>query len=210
VSGGLADHGAACGQRGCDLARDHRGGKVPRRDRGHYAHGLAQREHAAARHGRGDHLAVHARGFFAEPFDVARGIGHLALALGQGLALFEGDQLAQVVLVRQHEVIPALDDRRALLGRHLAPCRKGVVGGVQRGAGLWSAAVGHFCDDVAGGRVGDGQACGGRGAPGAADEVGAANQVGAGEGERHGVMSQISRQRLMGKRKQLWFQECFS
>ncbi len=98
---GLADHRAAGGQGRGDLARDHRGGEVPRGDGGHHAHGLLEREHAPAGHGRGDDLAVHARGLLPEPFDVAGGIGDLALAFGQGLALLQGDERAEPVLMGQ-------------------------------------------------------------------------------------------------------------
>lgn len=54
-----------------------------------------------------------------------------------------------------------------------------------------SARVGHLGDGGARGRVGHGQAGGGRGAPLAGDKVGAADEVGAGQGQRHGVISQI-------------------
>ena len=50
VLGRLADDGAAGGERRRDLARDHRGREVPRRDRRHHADRLLQREHAPAAH----------------------------------------------------------------------------------------------------------------------------------------------------------------
>jgi hypothetical protein len=95
------------------------------------------------RHRRGNHLAVGARGFLGEPLDVAGRIGHFAAALGQRLALFARDQAAQVFLVREHQVVPALEDLRALLGRHGAPGGEGGMRRIDRGARIGGRAVGH-------------------------------------------------------------------
>ena len=50
---------------------------------------------------RGNDVAVGARGLLGEPLDVARGIGDLAAAFGQRLALLARDQPAEVLLVRE-------------------------------------------------------------------------------------------------------------
>ena len=86
---GRLDHdGAAGGQRGGHLARDHGQRKVPGRDGRAHAHGLAQHEQALALAGGGQHLARHAPGLLGKPLHEAGAVGHFAARLGQGLALF--------------------------------------------------------------------------------------------------------------------------
>ncbi len=67
----LAHDRAAGGERGRDLAGDHRGREVPRRDRRDDADRLAQHEDALVRLVAGDHVAVDALRFLGEPLDEA-------------------------------------------------------------------------------------------------------------------------------------------
>ena len=63
------DKGAACGQRGCRLAGDHRVGKVPGRDRGRNPDGLLDDGDALVALVAGNGLAIDALGLFAEELD---------------------------------------------------------------------------------------------------------------------------------------------
>ena len=73
--------------------------KVPGRDRAHHAHGFAQDQDAAIGEVLGNGLAVDSLALFGKPLDEACGIGDLATRLGQRLALLEGHELRQVLLV---------------------------------------------------------------------------------------------------------------
>jgi hypothetical protein len=80
--------------------------------------------------------------------------------------------------VRQQQIVPALDDGGALLGRRGTPGREGGHGRIDRGAGIGSTAVRDGGEHLAGGRVGDLQhAAVGRSAPLGADQLGAGHQV---------------------------------
>ena len=54
-----------------------------------------------------DGVAVDALALLGEPLDEARGVGDLALALGERLALLGGHDGGEVVGVGQHQVVPA-------------------------------------------------------------------------------------------------------
>jgi hypothetical protein len=101
----------------------------------------------------GDAVAVDALGLFAEPFEERRGVRHLALALGERLALLHRHQLRQVVLVLQHQVEPLAQHGGALFRGLLAPRRQRAVGGFDRLARLGGAELRHGAHDLAGGRV---------------------------------------------------------
>src|SRR5208282_4634478 len=85
-----------------DLAGDHRGGKVPRRDRGDDADRLLDDDDARIGPvGRVD-LAVDALGLLAEEFDEARGVIDLAARLGEGLTLLARHDERDVLAVGDH------------------------------------------------------------------------------------------------------------
>ena len=104
---GFHDERAAGGERRARLARDHRGGEIPRRDGGDDADGLAQHHDAFVGLVAGDDVAVDALAFLGEPFDERGRVGDLALRFRQRLALLGGHDDREIVEVRQHEVEPA-------------------------------------------------------------------------------------------------------
>ena len=142
---------------GADLARDHGGGEVPRRDGRHHADRLLDDDDARIGLEGRDGLAVDALGLLGEELDEAGGVEDLALGLGQRLALLVGEQQRQLVGVLDHQVEPAAHELGALLGQHLRPGRQRAVGGLDGGARLGLAEARHPGDDVAGRLVGDGQ-----------------------------------------------------
>ena len=146
----LADDRAAGGERGRDLARDHRRREIPRRDRGDDADRLAQHHDALVGLVARDQVAVDALGFLGEPLDEGGGIGDLALRLGERLALLGGHEPREVVRVQHDQVVPAAQEHRALLRGLRGPGREGGVrggdglfgrGGIERGHGAELAPV---------------------------------------------------------------------
>ena len=120
-AGGLDDEGAARGQRRRAFARDHRVGKIPRRDRGDDADGFLDHDDAAARLVGGDHVAIDALSFFREPFDEGCAVGDFAARFGQRLSLFGRHDLREVFLVRHDQVEPFAHEDAAFLRRLRAP-----------------------------------------------------------------------------------------
>ena len=92
---------------GPGLARDHRRGKIPRRDRGDHADGLAQHHDAFVGLVPGNDVAVDAFAFFGEPLDERGRVGDLALRLRQRLALLGGHDDGEIVDVGHHQIEPA-------------------------------------------------------------------------------------------------------
>ncbi|MDT4855330.1 hypothetical protein FQZ97_896800 [compost metagenome] len=103
----------------------------------------------------GNHVAIDTLGFFGEPLDKGSGIGDLTLGFGQWLALLQGHQATEVVLVLHQQFEPAAQLVRALLGGQRAPGRQCTVGGLDGTAGFRSAHLRHATNDLAGGRVVD-------------------------------------------------------
>ncbi len=147
-AGGLDHHGAARRQGGAGLAGDHRRREVPRRDRGGHTDGLLDHDDVLAGLGAGDGVAVGAAGFLGEPLDKGRGVGDFALGFRQRLALFQGHQRAQVVLVLHHQVVPGVQQVGPLAGGLGAPGRQRVVGGGDRLQGVRFLHARHGADDV--------------------------------------------------------------
>ena len=85
-----AHKATASGQGRGHFARDHRVGKVPRRDRCGHANRLFDHRDALVALVAGDGFAVDALGLFTEPFDKACAVNHFAFRFGQGFALFGG------------------------------------------------------------------------------------------------------------------------
>ncbi len=184
---GLADEGATGGECGTRLARDHRRREVPGRDGRDDADWLAQHDQALVALVAGDDVAVHALAFLGEPFDERGGIGDLALRLGEWLALLGGHQHGEVVDVREHQVVPAPQDRRALLCRAGGPLRKGRGRGLDGATRFRGAHVRHRADDGAGGGVGDVHGAAGVGGdPGTVHIALLAEQGRVGQRDRHG------------------------
>ena len=90
---------------GAELARQHRGREIPRRDRGDDADRLLGDEDAAVGPGRRHDVAIGAAAFFGEPQHIGRRDRDLALRLGQRLALLGGQQFGQRLLVVHDGVV---------------------------------------------------------------------------------------------------------
>ena len=148
-------HRAAGGERCRGLAGDHRRRKVPGRDCGRDADRLAPDAHLPAGQMRHDALDVDPLRLLGEPLDEARGIGDLALGLGERLALLERHDQGEVVLGLDHELEPAPKVRCALLGQEPAPRGKGCGGGRDRGLGLGTTQRRHDAKPRARRGVGD-------------------------------------------------------
>ncbi len=72
---------------------------------------LSDEDALAGARGR-DHVAIDPLGLLGEPLDEAGAVGHLAAALGQGLALFGGHQPGQVLLIGHDQIEPGSHQRR--------------------------------------------------------------------------------------------------
>ena len=107
-AGGFDHHGAAGCQSGPGLAGDHGRGEIPGGDGGGDADGLFDHHNPLARLGGRDGIAVGTPRLLGKPFQEGGGIGDFALRLGQGLALFQGHQSPQIILVFHHQVVPGL------------------------------------------------------------------------------------------------------
>ena len=95
--GGLDDDTAARRERGGDLAGPHRGGVVPRRHQHGEPGGLVlHHDPRAGGGGTGDH-PVGAHGLFGEPAKEFGGIGGLAARIDPGLAVFQRDEMREMI-----------------------------------------------------------------------------------------------------------------
>ncbi len=101
----------------------------------------------------GNGVAVDALGFLGEPLDERGGVGDLALGLGQRLALLQGHQAAQIVLVLHQKLEPAAQLLRTLLGGQITPGRQRTLGGIDGATGFRGAHLRHRAKRFAGGRV---------------------------------------------------------
>jgi len=155
LRGRLADEGAARGERGPGLAGDHGGRKIPGRDRRDDADRLSQHEDALVGLMSRDHVAVDPLALFGEPLDEGGRISDLALRLGKRLALLGRHQLREVVGIREHEVVPAPEDRRAVLRRAGGPGREGGLCRFDGATGLGDADNRDRADQLAGGGIYD-------------------------------------------------------
>ena len=155
--GRAADKAAASGQGRGHFPRDHRVGKVPRRDRCGHANRLFDHRDALVTLVAGNGFAVDALGLFAEPFDKACAVHHFALRLGQGLALLGGEDRAKVVLVGNAQVVPFAQNRGAFLAGARRPFVARLICGGDGAGGIGARQVGHTGDDIAARRVGDGK-----------------------------------------------------
>ena len=155
LRGRLDHHGATGSQGRAGFAGDHRRREVPRGDGCGHADGLLDHDQALVGLVAGDHVAIDALGFFGEPLDKGSGVDDFALGLGQRLALFEGHQAAEVVLVFDQQFEPAAQLVGALLGGECTPGWQGLVGGFDGAAGFRGAHLRHGAENLARGRVVD-------------------------------------------------------
>ena len=113
----LDDHRAAGRHRGADLAGAHRQREVPRRDRVARPDGLLGDDDAAgARRARGV-AAVDAHRLLGEPAEELGAVLHLAHALGEHLAHFQGHQRGEVLGAFGDRLEHRAQDLAALAGR---------------------------------------------------------------------------------------------
>ena len=146
-------HGATGGQRRAGLAGDHRGGEVPRGDGRSDTDRLLNHDQALVRLMAGDHVTVDALGFFGEPLDEGGGVSNLALGFGQRLALLQGHQATEVVLIFHQQLEPATQLVRTLLGSQRTPGRQRLLGSLDGAAGFSTAHLRNMADDLASRRV---------------------------------------------------------
>ena len=143
----------------------------------------------------GDSVAVDALGLLAEPFDIARAIGDLALGLGERLALLGRHDRGEVVGMLDHQRVEPLEHGGALLAgpRRPGPARR--FGRRDGGLRFGHAAIGQHGEHLAGRGIGDleGLAALRRLDPLPADgcrgrhEAGILEMAGEGFGQRHGT-----------------------
>ena len=149
----MRHNGATCRQRGCGLAGQHRGRKVPRRDQCGHAHRFAPQLHLGIGQMAGDTLDIGAFGFLGVEFDKGRAIFDLAACLRERLALLQHHQAGEVFFVFDHQFKPATQDGATVLRQHQCPAGKGGMRRIHRGRGILCRHCGHITDEIPGGRV---------------------------------------------------------
>ncbi|MNC08927.1 hypothetical protein D3C75_565380 [compost metagenome] len=102
-----------------------------------------------------NHVTVDALGFFGEPLDEGSGVNDFALGFGQWLALLQGHQASQVVLVLDDQLVPATQLGRTFFGGQCTPGRQRFVSSFDRTAGFGSAHFRHGAQNFARCRVVD-------------------------------------------------------
>src|SRR5471032_1398603 len=148
-------HGATGSQRRARFTGDHRRGEVPRRDRRGDADRLLDHDQAFVGLVTRNHIAIDALGFFGEPLNKGSGVNDLALGFGQWLALFEGHEATEVVLVFDQQFEPATQLVRTLFGSQCTPGWQRLVSGLDGATGFSCAHFWHSPDDFVGSRVVD-------------------------------------------------------
>ena len=108
---GLQHHRASGRQRGRDLARHHRRGKIPGRHRIHGTHRLAHRKQPLVRGMARHDVAIRALGFFGIPLHEAGGVFHLAPRFGDRLAHLLRHQSRERVFILQDQLEPPAQNR---------------------------------------------------------------------------------------------------
>ncbi len=141
------DHRAARGEGGPRLAGHHRRREVPGRDGAAHPYRLLEDQDALVGLVRWDHVAIDPLGLLGEPLQERRAERDLGLRLGERFPLLRRHEPGQVVLIRQDQLIPAAQDRGALL-RCLGPPRgHGLAGRLDGPAGLARPHLGHGADE---------------------------------------------------------------
>ena len=153
--GGFDHHRAAGGQRRPGLAGDHRGREVPRGDRRADSDRLLGDENPLVGLVRRNQVTIGALAFLSEPLDERCRIGDLAARLGQWLALLDRHQAREILLVGQHQIVPAAQQPRAITGGARAPRRQRALGCSDRLARLVGSEVRHRGDRSSVRRIGD-------------------------------------------------------
>jgi hypothetical protein len=167
------------GSPAAEIGQEHGGREVPRRNRGEHADRLLLHDQPATRHGLGDGVAIDPLAFLGEEIDEPGGIGDLAAAFGQRLALLGGHDDGQVLGIGEHQVGEAAQHNAALLGGLGTPRGLHAVRRPDGAARLRRGGRRYRADRLAGGGVVHGQRRAGVGIhPLAFDEVCLAEQTG--------------------------------
>ncbi len=146
----LHHHRIAKGQCRGRLPRRDGHGKVPRRNQAEHAHGLAPRPGLDARPDRGHRLAMQAQGLASEIAEHPPGAGHLADALGEGLALLARQQPSQRLAPLQQQGGGTVQNVGPHFRRSAGPAVKGVTRGGDGGLNLGRARLRQVGDHLIG------------------------------------------------------------
>ncbi len=103
----------------------------------------------------GDDVAIDALGLLAEPFDEGGAVENLAFRLGERLAHLQRQDHGEVVGVLDDEVVPAPEDRGALLAGPRRPVLLRGMGGVDGGAQILDVEVRHLRQGLGSRRISD-------------------------------------------------------
>ncbi len=133
-------------QRRANLARQHGGREVPRRDRGNHASRLLGHQDAPVSPGRRHDIAIGAARFFGKPQHVSGGRTHLALGFRQRLALFKRQQFGQRILIVHDRVMQLAQELGAIECGGLAVGQEGLVRGLDRALRLSPTGFRHGAD----------------------------------------------------------------
>ena len=148
-------HWATGGQGGCDFARDHGQGEIPRGDGCANTNRLVDHHQPAVVVELRQRFTVDPFGFFCVPLDKARAISDFTFGFGIGFALFGSQDTSQIIHMGHEQVEPASQQLTAFFGGFLAPSWPCRIGG---GHGLFcflGAQVGDLRQQVAGAGVVD-------------------------------------------------------
>ena len=151
----VRDDGAACGKRGGGLARQHRGGEVPRGDEGDDTDGFEPQLDLGVVEVAGHAFDVRALGLFGIELHERSGVVDFAPRFGDRLALLQHHDAGEILFVGEHQVEPAADDRGTLLRQGHGPIGKGHLRGVDGRTGILCGQLGDFAEEGAIGGVGD-------------------------------------------------------
>ena len=151
--GGFGHDGAAHRQRGRNLARQHGGGEIPRRDHADHTHRVLGHKDAAAIDTGGHDLALGAAGLFGEPAHILRANGDLTHRLGQGFAHLDGQKLGQRRLIVHQRIMQLPQKPHPAHQIHRGKTGKGCGGGIDGAVGLGRAAGGNGADHLTRGGV---------------------------------------------------------
>ena len=149
--------GTAGGQRRAELAGHHAEWEVPGGDRRDDAHRLLDRQDAAVVGGRRYDFAVDAAGFLGVPLKELGPDDDLTARFRERLAILDRQHAGEFVGAFDQELGCLRENRGTLVGGCPRPGGKRGVGGLDRGAGLGYPAVRNLGDDLASGRVPNGE-----------------------------------------------------
>ncbi|MNY23163.1 hypothetical protein D3C86_1568140 [compost metagenome] len=105
LGGRLDDHGATGGQRRPCFAGNHCAGEIPRRNGGANTHGLFDDQQAFVRCAR-NNIAVDPLRLLRIPLDIGRAEDNFTQRFRQRLALLQGHDVSQIVLIFDNQVVP--------------------------------------------------------------------------------------------------------